>query len=135
VGLLCAALAIGYTTGIQHLIYITGPCFTSPLKCLPDNVPNDVNIGIQTPTYVLLALGEILAIVAGTELAYTRAPENMKSIVQAVFLLFSAFGAVIGVGVSFAAEDPNMVIVYGSIAGFLAVVTVAFEFVVIRKIF
>jgi POT family proton-dependent oligopeptide transporter len=59
----------------------------------------------------------------------------MKSIVQAVFLLFSAFGAVIGVGVSFAAEDPNMVIVYGSIAGLLAVVTVAFEFAVIRKIF
>jgi POT family proton-dependent oligopeptide transporter len=135
VGLLCAALAIGYTAGVQHLIYITGPCFTSPLKCLPDNRPNDVNIGIQTPTYVLLALGEILAIVAGTELAYNRAPENMKSIVQAVFLLFSAFGAVIGVGVSFAAEDPNMVIVYGSIAGLLAVVTVAFEFAVIRKIF
>lgn len=134
VGLLCAALAIGYTAGIQHLIYISGPCFDRPLKCLSGSIPNDVSVGIQTPTYVFLALGEILAIVAGTELAYTRAPENMKSIVQAVFLLFSAFGAVIGVGVSFAAEDPNMVIVYASIAGLLALVTVAFEFAVIRRI-
>jgi POT family proton-dependent oligopeptide transporter len=135
VGLLCAALAIGYTAGIQHLIYISGPCFTRPLKCLSGDMPNDVSVGIQTPTYVFLALGEILAIVAGTELAYTRAPANMKSIVQAVFLLFSDLGAVIGVGVSFAAEDPNMVIVYSSIAGLLALVTVAFEFAVIRKIF
>lgn len=135
VGLFCAALAIGYTAGIQHLIYITGPCFTAPLKCLSGDIPNNVSVGIQTPTYVFLALGEILAIVAGTELAYTRAPDNMKSIVQAVFLLFSAFGAIIGVGVSFAAEDPNMVKVYSSIAGLLALVTVAFEFAVIRKIF
>ncbi|KAF2998581.1 hypothetical protein E8E13_006343 [Curvularia kusanoi] len=107
----------------------------NPIACLPGNIPNDVNIGIQTPTYVFLALGEILAIVAGTELAYTRAPENMKSIVQALFLLFSALGAVIGVGVSFAAEDPNMVIVYGCIAGLLAFVTIAFEFAVIQKVF
>jgi POT family proton-dependent oligopeptide transporter len=135
VGLLCAALAIGYTSGIQHLIYISGPCYTHPLKCLSGGIPNDVSVGIQTPTYVFLALGEILAIVAGTELAYTRAPANMKSIVQAVFLLFSALGAVIGVGVSFAAEDPNMVIVYGSIAGLLALVSIAFEIAVIRKIF
>ncbi|KAF1914535.1 proton-dependent oligopeptide transporter family [Ampelomyces quisqualis] len=135
VGLACAALAIGYTAGIQKLIYISGPCFARPLKCLSGDIPNDVSVGIQTPTYVFLALGKILAIVAGTELAYTRAPANMKSIVQAVFLLFSALGAVIGVGASFAAEDPNMVIVYGSIAGFLALVTVAFEFAVMRKTF
>ena len=30
VGLFCAALAIGYVAGIQHLIYVTGPCFNHP---------------------------------------------------------------------------------------------------------
>ncbi|OTA52015.1 oligopeptide transporter [Hypoxylon sp. EC38] len=128
VGLFCATLAIGYTTGIQHLIYITGPCFSHPLKCLAGNVPNDVSIGLQTPTYVFLAWAEILAIVSGTELAYSRAPASMKSIVQALFNFFSALGSVIGVGVSFAAYDPNMVIVYGSITALLFFVTFGFEF-------
>ncbi|PQE04433.1 oligopeptide transporter protein [Rutstroemia sp. NJR-2017a BVV2] len=127
VGLFCAALAIGYTTGIQDLIYNTGPCFNHPLKCAGPTVPNDVNIGVQTPTYVFLAWAEILAIVSGTELAYSRAPTSMKSIVQALFSLFSAFGSVLGVGVSFAAYDPNMVIVYGSITALLFFVSVAFE--------
>lgn len=133
VGLFCAALAIGYTTGIQHLIYSTGPCFSNPLKCLPGQVPNDVSVGLQTPTYVFLAWAEILAIVAGTELAYSLAPANMKSIVQALFNFFSAMGSVLGVGVSFAAYDPNMVIVYGSITGLILFVTFSFEAVYILK--
>lgn len=127
VGLFCAALAIAYSTGIQHLIYITGPCFSHPLKCLPGNIPNDVSVGLQTPTYVFLGWAEILAIVSGTELAYSRASTSMKSIVQALFAFFSALGSLVGVGVSFAAYDPNMVIVYGSITGLLFFTTFAFE--------
>jgi POT family proton-dependent oligopeptide transporter len=133
VGLFCATLAIGYTTGIQHLIYITGPCFSRPLKCLAGNIPNDVSVGLQTPTYVFLGWAEILAIVSGTELAYSRAPASMKSIVQALFNLFSALGSVFGAGVSFAAYDPNMVIVYGSITGLLLFVTFGFEFACLVK--
>ncbi|KAI0136241.1 oligopeptide transporter [Xylariales sp. AK1849] len=128
VGLFCAALAIAYSTGIQHLIYMTGPCFSHPLKCLPGNVPNDISVGLQTPTYVFLGWAEILAIVSGTELAYSRAPASMKSIVQALFAFFSALGSLVGVGVSFAAYDPDMVIVYGSITGLLLFVTFSFEF-------
>jgi POT family proton-dependent oligopeptide transporter len=56
VGLSCATLAIAYTTGIQHLIYKTDSCFSHPLKCLSGkNMPNDVYVGLQTPTYVFLA--------------------------------------------------------------------------------
>ncbi|KAF2252475.1 oligopeptide transporter [Trematosphaeria pertusa] len=127
VGLFCATLSIAYATGIQHLIYTTGPCFNHPLKCLAGNIPNDLSVGLQTPTYVFLAWAEILAIVSGTELAYSRAPASMKSIVQALFNFFSALGSVFGVGVSFAAYDPNMVIVYGSITGFLLFSTFGFE--------
>lgn len=128
VGLFCATLGIAYTTGIQHLIYATGPCFNHPLKCpAGKDVPNNVSVGVQTPTYVFLAWAEILAIVAGTQLAYARAPANMKSIVQALFNFFSALGSLLGGCVSFAAYDPNMVIVYGSITGLLLFVTVGFE--------
>ncbi|KAF3492392.1 uncharacterized protein GIQ15_01909 [Arthroderma uncinatum] len=136
VGLFCATLAIAYTTGIQHLIYSTGPCFNQPLKCLGGGIPNDVSVGIQTPTYVFLGWAEILAIVSGTQLAYSRAPASMRSIVQALFNFFSALGSFLGVGVSFAAYDPNMVIVYGSITGLLLFVTIGFElaYLIRRKI-
>jgi POT family proton-dependent oligopeptide transporter len=133
VGLFCATLSIAYTTGIQHLIYSTGPCFNHPLKCLTGGIPNNISVGVQTPTYVFLAWAEILAIVSGTELAYSRAPASMKSIVQALFNLFSALGSVFGVGVSFASYDPNMVIVYGSITGLLLFCALGFELIYLIK--
>lgn len=126
IGLFFAAIAMAYSAGIQALIYGSGPCFEHPLKCESSNGPNNVNIGLQVPTYVFLALAEIFTIVAGMELAYTRAPASMKSIVQAIFLFFSALGAAMGIGISFAANDPNMVIVYGAIGGFLVSVLIAF---------
>jgi len=112
---------------------MTGPCFSHPLKCLAGNIRNDVSVGLQTPTYVFLGWAEILAIVSGTEFAYSRAPANMKSIVQALFNLFSALGSVFGVNVSSAAYDPNIVIVYGSITGLLLFVAFGFEFVHLVK--
>ncbi|KAI1801104.1 oligopeptide transporter [Daldinia bambusicola] len=126
-GLFCAALAIGYAAGIQHLIYVTGPCFDRPLKCLGGGIPNEVSVGAQTPTYAFLGWAEILAIVSGTELAYSRAPASMKSIVQALFNIFSALGSVLGIAVSFAAYDPNMVIVYGAITGMLLLASFGLE--------
>jgi POT family proton-dependent oligopeptide transporter len=52
----------------------------------------------------------------------------MKSIFQALFNLFSALGSVFGIDMSFAAYDPSMVIVYGSITGLLLFVIFGFEF-------
>lgn len=132
-GLFCAALAIGYAAGIQHLIYVTGPCFNHPLKCLGGAIPNEVNIGVQVPIYAFLGWAEILGIVSGTELAYSRAPANMKSIVQAMFNIFSALGSVLGIAVSFAAYDPNMVIVYGAITGLLLFASFGLEATILVK--
>ncbi|KAM7200757.1 POT family domain containing protein [Rhypophila sp. PSN 637] len=126
-GLFFAALAIAYTTGVQALIYGNSPCGRFALSCARES---GLSIWLQTPTYVLLALAEILAIVSGTELAYTRAPEGMKSIVQAVFILFGAGGAVLGVASSPAARDPYMVVVYGVISGVMGVTTGVFGAVV-----
>ena len=132
-GLFCAALAIGYAAGIQHLIYVTGPCFNHPLKCLGGGIPDDVSVGAQTPAYAFLRWAEILAIVSGTELAYSRAPASMKSIVQALFNICSALGSVLGIAVSFAAYDPNMVIVYGAIIGLLLFASCALETAIIVR--
>lgn len=126
-GLFFAAAAIGYTAGVQYLIYSTGPCGDYPLEC---ETKTGVSVWVQSPMYVLLALAEILAIVSGTEMAYTLAPGGMKSIVQAIFILFGAGGAVLGVASSPAARDPNMVVLYGVIAGVMFVTTGVFGGVV-----
>lgn len=126
-GLFFAAGAIAYTTGVQSLIYNSSPCGKFAANCEEET---GLSIWLQTPTYVLLALAEILAIVSGSELAYTRAPVSMKSIVQAIFILFGAGGAVLGVASSPAAKDPNMMIVYGVISGVMAVTTGVFGVVV-----
>ncbi len=131
---------MGYAAGVQALIYATGPCYSQPRHCARDGAgsaadapPNDVSVWLQTPTYVFFALCEILTLVAGLELAYLRAPPSMKSIVQAVFILFSAAGAVVGVGVSFVAADPNMHILYASLAGVMLATASGFLVFVLAK--
>lgn len=44
------------------------------------------------PQYVLVTVGEILISVTGLEFSYKEAPESMKSIIQAVWLLSSSLG-------------------------------------------
>lgn len=36
----------------------------------------------QLPSYLLIAVAEVLASVSGLEYAYTKAPENMRSVVM-----------------------------------------------------
>ncbi|KAF1957637.1 oligopeptide transporter [Byssothecium circinans] len=134
IGLFCAAIAIGYTAGLQHIIYRSGPCFDHPLTCLPNLPagPNHVNVGLQTPVYIFLALAEIFAIVAATELAYTQTPKSMKSIVQAIFILSGSLGSLMGIGLSFASRDPFMVAVYASVSGFMGVVACVFAVYALR---
>jgi dipeptide/tripeptide permease len=68
--------------------------------------PAKLSIAWQVPLYPLLAASEILASITGLELAYSEAPEKMKSLVMSLFLLTSAGGSVLGVVVSPVARDP-----------------------------
>ena len=45
-------------------------------------VPNDVSVWVQTPVYFILAVAEIFGFVTASEYAYSKAPKNMKAIVQ-----------------------------------------------------
>jgi dipeptide/tripeptide permease len=68
--------------------------------------PKSLSIGWQVPLYPLLAASEIMASITGLELAYSEAPEKMKSLIMSLFLLTSAGGSVLGVIVSPVARDP-----------------------------
>uniref|UniRef100_A0A8C2XNX2 Solute carrier family 15 member 2 n=1 Tax=Cyclopterus lumpus TaxID=8103 RepID=A0A8C2XNX2_CYCLU len=71
---------------------------------MEDVKANDVHIAWQIPQYVLLTVGEVMFSVTGLEFSYSQAPPNMKSVLQAGWLLTVAFGNVIVLIVAEGAE-------------------------------
>ncbi|OJD14219.1 hypothetical protein AJ78_05405 [Emergomyces pasteurianus Ep9510] len=124
-GFICASVSMGYAAIIQRLIYNAPPCYDAPLKCPASEggaVPNRVNVALQTPSYLLIGFSEIFASITGLEYAYTKAPTSMKSFVMSLYLLTTAFGAVLSIALSPTAEDPKLVWLYAGlcIATFIA---------------
>ncbi|KAK5860686.1 hypothetical protein PBY51_022147 [Eleginops maclovinus] len=62
---------------------------------MEDVKANSVHIAWQIPQYVLLTIGEVMFSITGLEFSYSQAPVNMKSVLQAGWLLTVAFGNVI----------------------------------------
>ncbi|KAF5920390.1 hypothetical protein HPG69_009640, partial [Diceros bicornis minor] len=65
------------------------------LKVFEDISPNIVNMALQIPQYFLLTCGEVVFSVTGLEFSYSQAPSNMKSVLQAGWLLTVAVGNII----------------------------------------
>uniref|UniRef100_A0A8C9STR7 Solute carrier family 15 member 2 n=1 Tax=Scleropages formosus TaxID=113540 RepID=A0A8C9STR7_SCLFO len=74
--------------------FLQGPEGLRAFKML-DIQANDVHITWQIPQYVLITAAEVMFSVTGLEFSYSQAPPNMKSVVQAGWLLTVAFGNVI----------------------------------------
>ncbi|RVE58353.1 hypothetical protein OJAV_G00208590 [Oryzias javanicus] len=62
---------------------------------MEDVKANSVHIAWQVPQYVLITAGEVMFSITGLEFSYSQAPSNMKSVLQAGWLLTVAFGNVI----------------------------------------
>ncbi|KAI9679130.1 MAG: hypothetical protein M1822_007340 [Bathelium mastoideum] len=127
--------SMAYASGIQALIYSRPPCFSHPLACSASeggNKPNKVNVFVQTPVYFILAVAEILGFVSVSEYSYSKAPRNMRTVVQALTQFTAAVGAAIGMAISPAAKDPHLVVFYASLAGATVLVT-AILWPLIRK--
>ncbi|KAF2686280.1 MFS general substrate transporter [Lentithecium fluviatile CBS 122367] len=125
-------MAMLYASVVQHLIYQSGPCYEHPRHCASDRPihdPNDVNVWIQTPVYLLLSLSEIFAWVTAIEYAYETAPKDMKTVVQAISLLIAGMGSAIAMSLTPVAHDPHMVIFYASLASAMAATGLIFYFV------
>lgn len=69
---------------VQRVIYNTAPCYDRPLTCQDDQIPNYVNLFLQTPIYFIFAVSEILGYVILAEYKYMKAPTDMKAMVQAL---------------------------------------------------
>ncbi|XP_052520464.1 solute carrier family 15 member 1-like [Tympanuchus pallidicinctus] len=62
------------------------------LSYVEDIQPNTVHMAWQIPQYFLLTCGEVVFSVTGLEFSYSQAPSNMKSVLQAGWLLTVGFG-------------------------------------------
>lgn len=57
--------------------------------------PNSIHIAWLLPQYFIITAAEIMFSITGLEFSYTQAPVTMKSLLQACFLLTTAFGNLI----------------------------------------
>jgi POT family proton-dependent oligopeptide transporter len=115
-----ASSAMVYAAVIQYYIYKAGPCYSSPL-CPASEIDgvaqgNKIHIASQTGAYMLIGISEIFASVTGLEYAYTKAPPNMKSFVQAMYLLTNAFGSAISEALNPVLYDPAIQWMYVGLA-------------------
>lgn len=69
---------------------------------------SDVSLWAQIPLYSLPAIGELFVNVSSYELAYTRAPARMKSLIYALVLFTSAISSAIGLALTPVVVDPYL---------------------------
>ncbi|XP_027794642.1 solute carrier family 15 member 1 [Marmota flaviventris] len=96
------------------------------LEEFEDIPPNTVNMALQIPQYFLLTCGEVVFSITGLEFSYSQAPSNMKSVLQAGWLLTVAFGNIIVLIVAGAGHFSEQWAEYILFAALLLVVCVIF---------
>ncbi|XP_075896353.1 solute carrier family 15 member 1 [Nelusetta ayraudi] len=89
--------------------------------------PNSVHIALQIPQYFFITAGEVMFSVTGLEFSYSQAPNNMKSVLQAGWLLTVAIGNFIVLIVAELAKFPEQWAEYVLFASLLLVVCVIFS--------
>jgi len=101
-------------TVTQYYIYKMGPCGKEANYCLEvEGKYTNISVWVQTLTYVLGGISEIFASITSLEYAFTKAPRNMRSLVQAVALFMNAIFAAIGQALVGLSADPLLVWNYG----------------------
>ncbi|KAG2230799.1 hypothetical protein INT48_008740 [Thamnidium elegans] len=120
-GFFFAAASMGYTAGIQSMVYNSPPYYDHP-----EGRENWISAAYLIPSYVLIAISEIFASITGMEYAYKKAPQSMKSIVMALFLLTNCFASILAFALVSVTVDPKLVWMYTGICGFMLLCTVLF---------
>lgn len=57
--------------------------------------PNSLHMAWMMPQYIIITMAEVMFSITGLQFAFTQAPESMKSLLQAAWLLSVAFGNLI----------------------------------------
>ena len=124
-GFYTGSLAMIWACVIQYYIYKKSVCGRNAGGLLPASLGGDgettcptvdINVWAQTGAYILIAISEILASITSLEYAFSKAPRNMRSLVQAVALFMSSISAAIGEALVPLSTDPLLVWNYGVMA-------------------
>lgn len=137
-GFYVGCFAMVWAAVVQHFIYQRSVCgnmaagtmWSEAEQAMVQCPPVDINVWAQTGSYVLVALAEVFASITSLEYAYSKAPKNMRSMVQAVALFMTSFAAAIGQGFVGLASDPLLVWNYAVVAilAFIAGTCFYFQF-------
>ncbi|KAG6011823.1 hypothetical protein E4U54_007896 [Claviceps lovelessii] len=125
-GFLLAALSMVASAVMQSYIYELSPCgrYANGKGC----APAPINVWAQSLPYILIGMAEIFANVTSLEYAFSKAPENMKSLVMSVNLFMSALSSAIGQAFTPLSGDPYLVWNYSIIACIAALGGLGFWF-------
>ncbi|WVQ64078.1 uncharacterized protein L199_002237 [Kwoniella botswanensis] len=99
---------------VQWRVYKTSPCGYYATDC--ELGVSSVPLAWQIPLSALPGIGEIFVAVTAYEIAYTRAPARMKSLVVAITLFNQAISAAIGLALSDVIKDPYLIWPYVALA-------------------
>ncbi|KAE8386474.1 POT family-domain-containing protein [Aspergillus alliaceus] len=108
------AATFAYAAGVQKMIYNSGPCYEAPLVCPAAQrvgqpaLPNEIKVWVQTPIYVILAVSEIFGFVTLSEYSYSKAPKDMRTVVQSMRQLSAGIGSAIGIALGPVSRDPKV---------------------------
>ncbi|XP_029308523.1 solute carrier family 15 member 1b [Cottoperca gobio] len=98
------------------------------IRSVMDIKPNTIHMAWQIPQYFLITVGEVVFSVTGLEFSYSQAPSNMKSVLQAGWLLTVAVGNIIVLIVAEAATLGDQWAEYILFASLLLLVCIIFAF-------
>ncbi|XP_077055453.1 solute carrier family 15 member 1b [Siphateles boraxobius] len=96
------------------------------IKALQEIEPNGVHMAWQIIQYFLMTCGEVVFSVTGLDFSYSQAPSNMKSVLQAGWLLTVAVGNIVVLIVAEAGSLPDQWAEYLLFASLLVAVSVIF---------
>lgn len=71
-------------------------------------------------------MAEIFGFVTASEYAYSKAPKDMKAVVQAIMQLTACVASALGMALSLVSKDPKLVIMYASLAAAMGLSAVVF---------
>lgn len=111
---------------IQHRIYTLSPCGNQATTCTKGVAP--ITAWNEVSLYVLQAASECFAMTTSYEIAYTRAPPNMKGLVMALCLFASALSAALSEAITPALYDPHIIWAFVAMAVVGIVLTITFFF-------
>ncbi|XP_067459736.1 solute carrier family 15 member 1 [Thunnus thynnus] len=117
----------GFGSSYNFFIPDIGPSCQDDITFAEDIKPNSVHMALQIPQYFFITAGEVMFSVTGLEFSYSQAPSNMKSVLQAGWLLTVAVGNFIVLIVAELAKLPKQWAEYVLFASLLVAVCIIFS--------